>query len=125
MPVEEHVAFFREETVGGSDGLPFGCSAEGLYFAIRCAVDRSGRPVGAVFRISKAFTVAGLAELATCIFGRSPPYTGLQAVFQPYHGFCHIMHLVGSGMLAIFSHGREKLGETVEASGQLVSVAFV
>ena len=125
VPVKEHVALFREEPVSGRGGLAFGRAAEGLHLAVRCAIDRGCRPVGAVFGVGQPFAVGGFAELAAGQFRRSPPDARLQAVFQSHHGFHHVVHLVGRGMFAVGPHGGVEIREAVEAAGQLVGVAFV
>ena len=78
-----------------------------------------------MLRVGQPFTMARLAELATCVFCPSPPYSGLHAVFQAYHGFHDVVHLVTGGMFAVFSHRGEELGEVVETSGQLVRVSLI
>ena len=105
--------------------MAFRHAREGLHPSVRRAVDRRGRPVGAVFGVGQPFAVAGLAEFASRVFGRAPPYARLQAVFQSHHGFHDVVHFVGGGMFAVFPHGGEELREVVETAGQLVGVSFV
>ena len=88
-----------------SHSLSFAGAAEGLHRPVGVAIERSSRPIAAVFAIGQSLArialIGSLHELAATVFASAPPDARLHAILHSDHGLHRIMKFVGSGMVTI------------------------